>query len=185
PARWADPVYLGFTRTPGWCIDVCELKVSREDLRREIADPTKADAWWPYSTRFWIVSPSPALTPPDMLPDGWGLMCPKANGRRFRVHRTPAQRQPVVDLALLITLAKKLDTQRVEAVATATKTLTADYEQRLAAVHERYRGGADRIDPVSRRRLDLLADIEAQTGYQIHEWASTYQSRLGPGEFAA
>src|SRR5690242_11175870 len=73
--RRADLVHIGLWASRGaGGIDVCELKTSRSDFRRELEKPAKAEAWWPYSSRFWIVSPSEHITPPGELPEGWGLM---------------------------------------------------------------------------------------------------------------
>lgn len=172
--RRADAVYLGFTRTPGWCIEVCELKVSREDLRREIAQPMKADAWYPHCTRFWIVSPSPTITPPEMLPDGWGLMCPKRRGRRFQVVREPATRQPIVDLPLLIALAKKLDNQRATAVTQAVHEQRTAHQADLDRLHHGYRQRPLRT-PHDDRRLESLATIERLAGRSLDEWSEVYR----------
>lgn len=71
--RRADAVHVGLWHSRGaGRIDVCELKVSRSDFRRELEQPAKAEAWWPYSTTFCIVSPGVHITPPDELPTGWG-----------------------------------------------------------------------------------------------------------------
>jgi len=184
--RRADAVWIGFTSNPGACIDVCELKISPEDYRRELADPTKADAWWPYCTRFWIVSPSPAITPPDRLPPGWGLMCPKSPGRRFRVHREPEVRQPLVDLDLLMAIAKKMDNGRAEEVrAGLQQAQTAayrEYEARLAKQEPRMTAREE-------ARLRALTELETLVGVELDRWPMPGDG-LGPaaatpGQFAA
>ncbi len=58
-------------------IDGHELKVTRSDWLRELDTPVKADAWWPYCTRWWIVAP-PGVVLDGELPAGWGLMEPRA-----------------------------------------------------------------------------------------------------------
>jgi AraC-like DNA-binding protein len=176
--RRADAVWVGFTSNPGPCIDVCELKISPEDYRRELSDPTKADAWWPYCTRFWIVSPSPLITPPDRLPPGWGLMCPKSPGRRFRVHREPEVRQPLVDLELLLAIAKKMDTARAEEVAAglraAREAAWRDYQRDMQAT--------PRLTADARRRLTLLEETENALGISLEQWSG--RGGATPGEFA-
>lgn len=182
--RRADAVWVGFTSNPGPCIDVCEIKVSPEDYRRELADPTKADAWWPYCTRFWIVSPSPAVTPPEKLPAGWGLMCPKTPGRRFRVHREPEVRQPLVDLDLLMAIAKKMDTARADEVRAglrqAQELAWRDYQKRLDAMNPMPEG--------VKRRLARLTEIETLLGIEVEDWArhaaSVLPAAATPAQFA-
>jgi AraC-like DNA-binding protein len=176
--RRADAVWIGFTSNPGPCIDVCELKISPEDYRRELADPTKADAWWPYCTRFWIVSPSPAITPPDRLPPGWGLMCPKNPGRRFRVHQEPAVREPLVDLELLMAIAKKMDTARADEVrAGLRQAQEAAWRQ-----HEQQMRDTPRLTPDAKRRLELLDETETALGLTLELWSG--RGGATPQEFA-
>lgn len=169
--RRADAVYLGFTRTPGWCIDVCEIKVSRADLQREIAQPTKTDAWYPHCTRFWIVAPGSDVAPPESLPEGWGLMVPGKRGRRFRVLREPAVREPVVTLPLLITLAKKMDLQRSEQVSGVSRRLRGEMEDALREQRERHEAQDNYLTPDDRRRLELLGRLEKATGFELANWS--------------
>lgn len=180
--RYADAVWVNFTRTPGIGIDVCEIKVSRADLNAELSDRTKADAWWPFSSRFWIVSPSPAVTPPELLPEGWGLMCPKANGRRFKVVREPAVRTPMVSLELLITLLKKIDTARPTMIRDAVSAAEAALNRRFA--EERRNHGE--MSPQTRKRLSLLDEWERQLGIELSDFSSAWGGtpRVEPVELA-
>lgn len=65
-----------------------EIKVSRSDWLRELADPTKADAWKRYCDRWWLVAP-PGVGRPEELPDGWGLLVPSRNGTLRTVVHAP------------------------------------------------------------------------------------------------
>lgn len=181
--RYADAVWVNFTSTPGIGIDVCEIKVTRADLNVELADPTKADAWWPYSSRFWIVSPSPAVTPPELLPDGWGLMCPKPSGRRFKVIREPSVRTPMVSLELLVTLLKKIDTGRPAMIRDAVHAAETALHRRFADERERQ---AEGLSPQARKRLELLDGLESALGVELAEFSSEWgwPPRVEPGELA-
>lgn len=50
-----------------------EVKVSRSDWRRELADPTKAECWGQHCSRWYVLAPS-GIVRRDELPDGWGLI---------------------------------------------------------------------------------------------------------------
>lgn len=50
-----------------------EIKVSRSDWLTELRDPTKAEAFRPYCTHWWLVVADAAIVRDD-LPDGWGLL---------------------------------------------------------------------------------------------------------------
>ncbi|MGW5880276.1 hypothetical protein ACWFMI_27390 [Nocardiopsis terrae] len=102
------------TRTGQEGIDVHELKVSRSDWRRELADPDKAGAWLPYCSRMWVVAP-PGLIRPAELPAGWGLMEPPtaSRRRRFRVVVEAATRTPQLTTGLLLEVARRVDNLRL------------------------------------------------------------------------
>lgn len=59
-----------------------EVKCSRSDWLREIAQPDKAMAWSRYVHCFWLVVPDKALVKPGELPEGWGLLAPRG-GKLF------------------------------------------------------------------------------------------------------
>lgn len=60
-----------------------EIKVTRSDVMAELADPTKADPWLRYCTRWYLVVADPDLIEGLTIPDLWGVMAPPS-GRRTR-----------------------------------------------------------------------------------------------------
>lgn len=168
--RRADAVHIGLWQSRGaGRIDVCELKTSRADFRRELDKPAKAEAWWPYSTTFSIVSPSVDITPPEELPPGWGLMVPKANSRRFRVVVKPAEREPVLTIGLLLTLLKNTETTRTNALEYQRRRLDQQHSDTVRKLRRELAGSAD---PDTKSRLDLLEALEAAMGMPLskYEW---------------
>src|SRR5690606_33305364 len=112
--RSGDRLRVGMWPSRGLGIDLHELKVSRSDWLRELHDPGKADAWWRYCSRFWIVA-TPGVVSREEMPKGWGLMLPPArsNARRFRVVVPAAEREPMVDLPLLVEILRRADNTRL------------------------------------------------------------------------
>lgn len=82
--RVADFMAIDLWPSSGNAIHGFEVKVSRSDWLRELADPTKAEAFRPYVDRWWLVVADAAIVRPGELPDGWGLM---ALGRALYVVR--------------------------------------------------------------------------------------------------
>lgn len=156
--RRADAVHIGLWQSRGaGRIDVCELKTSRSDFRRELEQPAKAEAWWPYSTTFSIVSPGVDITPPDELPTGWGLMVPNPRGgRRFKTVVKPQEREPKLTVELLMTLLKNTETIRVNALRAQEEQLAQQFRQRVEQVR-RESGVMSRDDA---RRLELMEELE-------------------------
>lgn len=86
-ARIADFIAMDMWRTAGVHeIHGCEVKVSRSDWRRELADPWKGAGFIPYVHRWWLAVPDPAIVRPGELPGGWGLMVLTAG--RLRAAKT-------------------------------------------------------------------------------------------------
>lgn len=178
--RRADAVHIGLWQSRGaGRIDVCELKVSRADFRRELDKPEKAEAWWPYSTTFSIVAPSVEVAPPDELPPGWGLMVPQARGRRFKVVVKPEEREPRITIGLLLTLLKNTETTKVNALRQQSSQLHVKFREQA----EQARRARGEIRPEEMRRLELLDRLEAAMGAKLGDYA--WRDQVTPETAAA
>jgi len=71
--RTADAMALGLWKSGGHELHGFEVKVSRSDWRRELADPAKAEGWCEIVDRWWIVAPR-GVVPRDELPATGGLL---------------------------------------------------------------------------------------------------------------
>lgn len=163
--RRADAVHLGLWHSRGaGDIDVCELKTSRSDWRRELDNPAKAEAWWPYSSRFWVVAPSTDVVPAEEVPDGWGLMVPSTRGRRFKAVVKPAVREPQLTMALLLTLLKNTETTRTNALRSLQHQMQQEIYQREDKLRRELAGTSD---PKTKRRLEQLEELEKNLGIQL------------------
>lgn len=174
--RRADAVYLGLWQSRGaGDIDVCELKTSRSDWRRELDNPAKAEAWWPYSTRFWVVAPSTAVVPTEEVPDGWGLMVPGPRGRRFKTIVKPAERKPELTTGLLLTLLKNTETTRTNALRTQGMRLQQEHHNREQQLRRELAGAAD---AGTKKRIEALEELEKNLGIQIG--TSNWKQQIEP-----
>jgi len=81
--RTADAMMFGLWPSRGLDLTGIEVKVSLADWRRELNDPSKADAIGKYCDFWYIVAPR-GVVPINDLPDNWGLMEPK----RTKLHIT-------------------------------------------------------------------------------------------------
>lgn len=85
-SRTADFVAMDLWPSKGLLLHGHEVKVSRADWLRELAEPDKAEAFRRYMDRWWLVVPSLRIVRDD-LPEGWGLLVQRSG--RLAV-RTPA-----------------------------------------------------------------------------------------------
>lgn len=125
-SRRADALYMGFTRSRGTAINVFEVKVTRADWLTELADPTKAEAWFNHCHKFWVVCPRGVVKLGE-LPDGWGLMHPGKSKVRMDIEVKAETHEAEITLEVLQEIAKKLDLQR----AAAGRQARNDYEQQV------------------------------------------------------
>lgn len=80
--RRADLIAAPLTHTGEPVIIGHEIKVTRADVRAELADPTKHDDWAQYCHQWWLVVADPALVAALDIPDHWGVMAPPSGRRR-------------------------------------------------------------------------------------------------------
>lgn len=173
--RRADAVHVGLWASRGaGIVEVCELKVSRADWLKELKDPKKAEAWWPYCHAFWLVVPCEGIVRDDELPKGWGLMMPSGRGRRFKVLVKPEEREAQLTPALLRTLLTNTETVRVNALRKQQEELRRKfYEQEQQT--RRQRGLFSEKD---KRRLELLDRLEKALGVELTDYS--WEGKLEP-----
>jgi hypothetical protein len=165
--RRCDLLRVGMWASRGTGIDVHEIKVSRSDWLRELDDPAKAEAWWPYCNRFWLVAP-PGIVAAGELPKGWGLLEIPASGRRFKVRTKAASKEARLTVALLIELLRRADNQRLGEM----DQLRSQHRDDLREAQREWRlEQAQREIPYEiRERLKLLEKVEAVIGLKLDKW---------------
>lgn len=93
--RWADVLVLGVWPSAGVKLDGFEVKASKADLKRELADPGKHQALARYCDTWTLVAWDESVLV-DGIPDGWGIWLTKTSdgGRELYQHRKPAKLAP-------------------------------------------------------------------------------------------
>jgi hypothetical protein len=118
--RHLDVVAVGLWPSRGLHIDGIEVKVSRADLKRELADPAKADEVAAFCDRFWIAAPT-GVVHADMLASlapAWGILEVSEQSSRtiVKVVRQAAQTESKpVSRAFLAAVLRRLPNPTAEA----------------------------------------------------------------------
>lgn len=168
--RRADLVAISVWASRGRAVDVHEIKISRSDWLTELRKPGKAEAWWPHSTRFWLVVPDVAIVKDGELPDGWGLMTPprSSRGRVMQVHVQPVERDPEITLDLLCHLLnKERQAAARERHELRLRTENAERQQGYLQAALNEARGARQADPETQERLRVLAGLEQLLGHRV------------------
>lgn len=168
--RRIDLLVVGLWPSRGYGIDAIEIKVSKADYQREIANPAKADPWWACSNRFWIAAPSTTVADPADLPPGWGLLTP-GNGRRFKTV-VPAAHRPIdVGMPLLAAiLGRHVNTtheHHTRALAALQHHLEDEHSRKTRLLREEYAAGGD---PDIRAALATMHTVQEAAGITIRDW---------------
>ncbi len=101
--RRADLLAMGCWPSSGYVLTGFEIKVSRADWLRELADTTKADAVGKFCD-YWYVAAPKGLVKIEELPTGWGLMEATEQGVRTAqraVKRVTAEYTPAFFASML------------------------------------------------------------------------------------
>ncbi|HEY3924379.1 MAG TPA: hypothetical protein VGL75_07440 [Acidothermaceae bacterium] len=106
--RTIDALALSLWESRGHELHGYEVKVSRSDWLRELADPAKADGFIARCDRWWLVAAEGVAKAAEM-PTGWGLLVAQGDKLRAVVQapklpRTPEQR--VIDRSWLVCLLR-------------------------------------------------------------------------------
>lgn len=75
-SRRADAIALGLWPSRGYEIHGYEVKVSRGDVRKELNDPSKADAVGRFCDYWWLVVEDLSIIDGLVVPSTWGILAP-------------------------------------------------------------------------------------------------------------
>lgn len=168
--RYADAIAMSTYPSRGLTVHGFEIKVSKSDWKRELANPDKAEEIAQYCDHWWIVAPN-KIVDPNELPNGWGLLELKGNGLHTTV-AAPALKPVALNRGFVASMCRSALTlvsaaKNQSAAETAlTKAWTDGYDEGKTA-GERMRGHkAEQADVLTKR----VATFEEDTGIHINDW---------------
>lgn len=170
--RRADLLWVPTSRTGAHSDNIIghEIKVSRADVLNELADPTKADPWAQFCTRWWLVIPDPTLISGLEIPEMWGVYAPPS-GRRTRsmtVVKPAPKLTPTADLAPALTRITAFVVNRVE---TKVNELEREKKWRDRTIEQQNRtidqlrmsGAGGAVSPHASRLNGILSEVRNRT----------------------
>jgi ribosomal protein L16/L10AE len=185
--RTADAIAIGLWPSRGHYIHGFEVKRSRGDWRRELADPSKADALARFCDFWYIVAPE-GVVPEEEIPVTWGnLVVRKRKDQDVLVlTKKPVQLEtPKLDRLFLAALCRRAH-ETAEA-KTAGWVKPADVEAKVAiqveaALDEKTRLTQTQLENARRDLTNLkahVAEFEAASGIDI---ATRWNNGVGTPE---
>lgn len=172
--RHADAIAMGVWPSRGLELIGFEVKVSRNDWRRELRKPDKAEPIAARMDRFYVVAPADVV-PLSEVPAAWGLL--EVVGGKKLVERKSAEKleaQPL-DRAFLAAILRKAaaTSPTLEMQAEARRLAQAEVEGQLEQrVESRTYGLQSQLDALRER----VRAFEARTGIPLekHEQDAWY-----------
>lgn len=147
--RTADAVAIGMYRSRGKLIHGFEIKVSRTDWQKELAQPSKAESIMRYCHHWSLVVPVENMVHPGELPPTWGMFVPGKN--RLKAVVPPPMLEPLpmnmtMLTALLYAVSKVSKGQDEKALREAREEgykgglrSSGDHAEKLSRLEERVR----------------------------------------------
>lgn len=166
--RRADALAIGLWPSHKFPIIAYEIKISREDVKRELKDPSKADAIGKYADEFWLVISDEAIIDGLVIAPTWGILAPRKG--ILRVVRKATKLDPApVSRAFVAALIRNVCGSWVpkhehEALAQA---------QREDVMRELVRDGqaiADSNEIEIERLRQTIATFESLSGVKLVPW---------------
>jgi len=176
--RKADLIWLGCTAAAGSELVGHEIKISRSDLQRELADLTKSDPWQRYCDRWWLVIPHAGIVQGLELPDSWGVMLPPSGrrGRAMTIHHPAPALKPDEQAPALRTLAAWVHWRQRDATARA-KDLQDRLERAERNLREQELTTRHRADPAAKMVGEIIAKLG---GTWTSEYVGDWKRRVKP-----
>jgi len=173
-SRWADAMALGTWSSTKYEAHFYETKISREDVKKELRDPSKSSAVGKFCHYWWLVISDPKIIADLVIPEEFGILAPVKRGSGTLlgvVRRSPKRKSTPFNeqfsIACIRNMAKSYPSPRAHA------DLQRRLEESLANSDENLlRDQLQAQQDENRKLRDLVAVIEKELGVPIdgNEW---------------
>ena len=169
--RTADAVAMNTWPSRGLELWGFEIKRSRQDWKRELEDPAKAEVMASNCDRWYLVVDDEKIVQPGELPPAWGLMAPRGGKLAVKVEATKLEpkewSKPFIAALLRRAAMESVDQLAINA------SKAAGYEEGLKAGLEQARRDASYDAKELDHWRQFEKEFEAATGmnlrYGIHD----------------
>jgi hypothetical protein len=161
--RRADVVAMGLWPSRGMEVHGYEIKVARQDVRKELSDPRKQDAIGRYCDFWWLVISDASIIEGLIVPAPWGVLMPEKRALRL-MKRARKQRARPLDRRFVAAMLRSASRDRI---------LRARHEQVIAELY-------DKINELSARPQDTNGATQKLLEVQrLHEAITSFETASG------
>lgn len=163
-----DAMALGLWPSRGMEVLGFELKVSRSDLARELLNPEKADDFYSYVDRWYLVLSDKNLLKPGELPPTWGLIAPRGDTLAI-ITEAPKHKTKPLDRLFIAAIVRRLRASYIlknDLNELVKKTASERIDEAVRGVtYERDRAG-ERVKELQ----ETIGGFQKASGVNINEW---------------
>lgn len=181
--RTADALVMSLWPSRGLDLIGIEIKSSRSDWLRELADPAKAEeGLFPYCDQWYLAVADEKIVQAGELPKTWGLLVPKGGKLVCRVEAPPLAPKPMdrLQLAAILRRAKEWQADPEEVAQRIQRTAEENYK--LGVAHADSRAEAVRKELESMRAgvrtFEAAAGISIDAMWRPYEKGKEYRRFL-------
>jgi hypothetical protein len=132
--RWADALAMNMYPSRGLAIVGFEIKVSRNDLKKELEQPKKAEAVGCFCNHWYLVVPKGLIKDTDIIPAAWGIL--EYNNGSLRQTKKPDKLscQPITK-EFVAAILRREDEAYAKNIAQQVESLS---EQRITELRQKH-----------------------------------------------
>lgn len=162
---WADAAALGIWPSRGYEFHGYECKISREDLKKELLDPSKADNVGKYCDFWWLVLADAKLMDGLVVPSTWGILVPRGGVLRT-VRKAPKLEAKAFDRAFCAAMIRNVTSTWVPKHEhdELKKTAREEAEKKIADERRWEKSGAEADLADLKRQVD---EFERESGVKL------------------
>ena len=168
-SRTLDAIVFDTWPSAGLHLHGLEIKVSKQDLRRELQNTNKFSEWEPHLDQFSIIAPR-GLVDLELLPPKWGLFQPDEKGG-LRARRKPlmlhAEKRTKLSRSMAAAFVRALVDRSLSNEAKAAE-FTRGFERGKDEGERNMRWEHQRVGELER----AITKFEQASGVQIATWQS-------------
>lgn len=161
--RTADAIALGVWASKKYEAHLYEFKISREDVKREIRDPSKVEGVGKYCTYWWMAISDVKIINELIIPEAWGIVVKKPWGKdgEFRLHtirKAPRQKPQPIGVMFAVSLIRNMAKNYIN--PSVHKKLTDELEALKYGPTSDVESEKDRLE---RKVINLERDMRRMT----------------------
>lgn len=166
--RSMDAMAFGLWPSRGLEIHGFEIKVFRNDWLRELKQPEKAESFYKFVDRWWIVAGDETVVKPDELPKTWGLLVVKGDKMRTVIEAPAKKAVPCSRLFMMAIIRRVTEAYVPKSRLNELVAEKVAVKLEAAVTNEAY--GRDAMKRDLDKLLTRVREFQNKSGVTLEGW---------------